>query len=116
MKKAAKGPILSSKQFEDAVSQPKNEMYILRLYVAGSTPQSVHAILNIKKVCDEYLKGNYDLEVIDLYLNPNLAKGDQIIAAPTLIKKLPSPLQRIIGDLSSTERLLVGLDLKKVKK
>ena len=89
--------------------------WILRLYVAGTTPQSVRAIANIKKICDEYLKGRYDLEVIDLYLKPNLAKGEQIIAAPTLIKKLPLPLRRIIGDMSNTERVLVGLDLREVK-
>jgi len=114
MKKTAKEPIVSTKQFEEALQKPKNEVYLLRLYVTGSTPQSVRAIANIKKVCEEYLKGRYDLEVIDLYQNPGLAKGEQIIAAPTLIKKLPVPLRRVIGDMSDIERLLVGLDLQKI--
>lgn len=90
----------------------KKEKYILRLYVTGTTPQSVRAIANIKQICEEHLKGRYDLEVIDLYQQPNLASGEQIIAAPTLIKKLPLPLRRIIGDMSGTERVLVGLDLR----
>ncbi|MDP4224423.1 MAG: circadian clock KaiB family protein [Bacteroidota bacterium] len=87
---------------------------MLRLYVTGTTPQSVRAIANIKRICEEHLKGRYDLEVIDLYQRPNLAQGEQIVAAPTLIKKLPSPLRRVIGDLSNTERLLVGLDIKRL--
>jgi circadian clock protein KaiB len=85
------------------------------LYVAGSTPQSVRAIANIKKICEEHLKGRYDLEVIDLYQKPNLAQGEQIIAVPTLLKKLPLPLRRIIGDMSNLERVLIGLDLREVK-
>jgi circadian clock protein KaiB len=87
--------------------------YVLRLYVAGQTPKSVNAITNIKKICEENLKGRYELAVIDLYQQPQLADGEQIIALPTLIKKLPPPLRRIIGDMSNTERLLVGLDLRK---
>ena len=87
--------------------------YVLRLYVAGQTPKSVHAIANIKKICEENLKGRYVLDVIDLYQQPQLAQGGQIIAVPTLIKKLPPPLRRIIGDMSNTERVLVGLDLQK---
>ena len=87
--------------------------YVLRLYVAGQTPKSVNAIINIKKICEENLQGHYELEVIDLYQQPQLAQGDQIIAVPTLIKKLPPPLRRIIGDMSDTERVLVGLDLRK---
>jgi circadian clock protein KaiB len=79
------------------------------------TPKSVRAISNIKNICEEYLQGLYNLEVIDIYQTPQLAKGEQIIAAPTLIKKLPLPLRRIIGDLSSTDRLLVGLDLREIK-
>jgi circadian clock protein KaiB len=86
--------------------------YVLRLYVAGQTPKSVSAITNIKKICEENLKGRYMLDVIDLYQQPQLAKGEQIIAIPTLIKKLPPPLRRIIGDMSNTERVLVGLDLR----
>jgi circadian clock protein KaiB len=87
--------------------------YILKLYVAGQSPKSVRAITNIKKICEEELHGRYDLEVIDLHQQPQLAKGDQIIAVPTLIKKLPPPLRRIIGDMSDTARVLVGLDIKK---
>jgi circadian clock protein KaiB len=87
--------------------------YALRLYVAGHTLKSLAAITNIKKICEENLKGRYVLEVIDLYQQPQLAQGEQIIALPTLIKKLPPPLRRIIGDMSNTERVLVGLDLQK---
>jgi circadian clock protein KaiB len=86
--------------------------YVLRLYVAGQTPKSIDAITNIKKICEEKLKGHYILDVIDLYQQPRLAQGEQIIALPTLIKKLPPPLRRIIGDMSNTERVLVGLDLR----
>jgi circadian clock protein KaiB len=86
--------------------------YILRLYVAGQTQRSAKAITNIKRICEEYLKGRYVLYVIDLYQQPRLAQGEQIIAVPTLIKKLPPPLRRIIGDMSNTERVLVGLDLR----
>jgi circadian clock protein KaiB len=91
---------------------PKKEMWLLRLYVAGQTPNSVRAIENIKRICEEFLKGRYDLEVVDIYQQPVLAKGDQIIAVPTLIKKLPPPLRKFIGDMSATERILVGLDLR----
>ena len=86
--------------------------YNLKLYVAGQSPKSVSAIANIKKICEEHLQGRYELEVIDLYQQPQLALGEQIIAIPTLLRKLPSPLRRIIGDLSNTERVLVGLDLR----
>lgn len=91
---------------------PKKEMWLLRLYVAGQTPNSVRAIENIKRICEEFLKGRYALEVVDIYQQPVLAKGDQIIAVPTLIKKLPQPLRKFIGDMSATERILVGLDLR----
>jgi circadian clock protein KaiB len=90
----------------------KSKKYVLRLYVAGSTARSMAAIINIKKICEEKLQGLYILEVIDLYQQPLLAAGHQIIAIPTLIKELPPPLRRIIGDLSDTEKVLVGLDLK----
>jgi circadian clock protein KaiB len=89
------------------------ETYILRLYVAGVTPNSVRAIANLKRICEEHLQGHYSLEVIDLYQQPELAEGDQIVAAPTLIKQLPLPLRRIIGDMSNSERVLVGLDLRR---
>lgn len=87
--------------------------YVLRLYVAGKSPKSVNAIANIKKICEENLQGRYELDVIDLYQQPQLAQGEQIIALPTLIRKLPPPLRRIIGDMSNTERVLVGLDIQK---
>ncbi len=84
----------------------------LRLYVAGQSPKSVVAVSNLKKVCEEYLAGQYHIEVIDLLQNPQLAKGDQIVAIPTLVRKLPEPVRKIIGDLSNTDRVLVGLQLR----
>jgi len=84
----------------------------LRLYVAGQTPKSVTAFRNLKKICDEHLEGQYQIEVIDLLVDPQLAKGDQILAVPTLVRKLPEPIRKIIGDLSNAERVLVGLDLR----
>lgn len=92
-----------------------SDMWELRLYVAGQTPKSVMAFANLKKLCEEHLKGKYRIEVIDLLKNPQLAKGDQIFAIPTLVRKLPQPLKKIIGDLSNTERVLVGLDLRPLK-
>lgn len=83
----------------------------LRLYVAGQTPKSVTALANLKRICDEHMHGEYAVEVIDLMENPQLARRDQIVAIPTLVRELPSPLKRIIGDLSNTERVLVGLDV-----
>ena len=97
--------------------EPKKEQEIfeLRLYVAGQTPKSIAAFNNLKKICEEHLAGKYRIEVVDLLKNPQLAKGDQIFAIPTLVRKLPQPLRKIIGDLSNTERVLVGLDLRPVK-
>jgi circadian clock protein KaiB len=86
--------------------------YLLRLYVTGSTPRSTRAITNIRKICEQHLEGRYDLEIIDLAQHPTLAEGEQIIAAPTLIKRLPLPLRRFIGDMSQTDRILIGLDLR----
>jgi circadian clock protein KaiB len=86
----------------------------LRLYVAGQTPRSMSAFKNLKEICEEYLKGKYHIEVVDLMENPTLARGDQILAVPTLVRKLPQPIRKIIGDLSDTERVLVGLDIKPV--
>ena len=86
--------------------------YQLRLYVAGQTPRSLGAFTNLKKICDEHLKGRYELEIIDLVQKPQLARGDQILAVPTLVRRLPEPVKKIIGDLSNTERVLVGLDLR----
>ena len=90
---------------------PDPEHYHLRLYVAGQTQKSTTALSNLRRVCEEHLQGRYEIEVIDLLLNPRLAAGDQILAIPTLIRKLPEPLKRVIGDLSNTEKVLVGLDI-----
>ena len=98
--------------FERVAKDAKEKKYLLRLYVAGATPKSTQAIMNIKKICEEHLSGRYDLEVIDIYQQPTLAKGEQIIAAPTLVKKLPPPLRRFIGSMADMERILVGLDVK----
>jgi circadian clock protein KaiB len=87
------------------------ERYVLRLYVTGMTPRSMRAINNLRAICDEHLAGRYDLDVIDIYQQPALAKGEQIIAAPTLIKKLPVPMRRIIGDMSNRDGVLLGLDI-----
>ncbi|MEO5886084.1 MAG: circadian clock protein KaiB [Anaerolineales bacterium] len=94
--------------------RPKKD-YELRLYVAGQTPRSIAAFANLKKICDEHLAGQYDIEVIDLLKEPQLASGDQILAIPTLVRKLPSPIRKIIGDLSDTDRVLVGLDIREQK-
>ena len=105
----------STKSFERVLKKSLKEKYVLRLYVTGMTPRSTRAIQNIKKICDEDLKGRCDLEVIDIYQRPVLAEGEQIIATPTLVKKLPLPLRRFIGDLSDTERIVLGLDLRPKK-
>ena len=89
-----------------------SEIQILRLYIAGQTPKSIKAFANLKKICEEHLPGKYRIEVIDLIQNPQLAAGDQILAVPTLVRRLPEPVRRIIGDLSHTERVLVGLDVR----
>lgn len=102
---------------EDAaepVSSLKGGCYILRLYVTGKTPNSLRAIANLKELCDKYLPGRYDLQVIDIYQQPGLAEEDQIVATPTLVKELPPPLRKLIGDLSDRERVLVKLDLHPV--
>jgi len=101
-----------SAYFEVAAGAHANARYVQRLYVTGTTPHSTRAIINIRKICEEHLQGRYDLEVIDIVQNSTLAEGEQIIAAPTLIKKLPLPLRRFIGDMSKTERILLGLDLR----
>ncbi len=98
--------------FEKSLQGSEDHRYVLRLYVTGATPRSQVAIENIKRICEEYLKGRYSLDVIDIYQQPVLAKGEQIVAVPTLIKYLPRPLRRFIGDMANTERILVGLDLK----
>ncbi len=112
MKKEPITPLFSTDDFEKWANRTDGERFILRLYVTGSTPQSVRAIQNIQKICEENLHGNYNLEIINLYENPELAKSEQIIAAPTLVKQLPLPLRRIIGDLSNSDKVLVGLGLR----
>jgi circadian clock protein KaiB len=106
----------STAEFEKAVKAArKREKYVLRLYVAGINIRSSEAIRTVTNLCEEYLKDHCELEIIDIYKQPTLAKGEQIIAAPTLIKKLPQPLRRIIGDMANKERILVGLDLRPKK-
>lgn len=96
---------------QDAM-QVASEHYNLRLYVAGQTPKSIAAIANLQRICEEHLVGRYTVEVIDLLVQPQLAAGDQILALPTLVRRLPAPLKRVIGSLANTERVLVGLDLR----
>lgn len=100
-------------EYEEAIKAPDNSHYVLRLYVTGLTPRSLAAIETTKRTCEEFLKGRYNLQVIDLSKHPALAEGEQIIAAPTLIKQLPKPLRRLVGDLSDQERVLLGLDLRR---
>jgi len=114
-KPAAKGDAPARKAPAKAPAKPtrkKAEHWALRLYVAGQTPKSVAAFANLKAICEEYLPGIYDIEVIDLLKNPQLAKGDQIVAVPTLVRRLPEPVRKIIGHLSDTQKVLVGLQLR----
>jgi len=97
-------------------SQKKKEIWQLRLYVAGNTPKSVAALANLRRYCEQYLLGRYEIEIIDLLVQPQLAAGDQILAIPTLVRKVPVPVRKIIGDLSNEEKVLVGLDIRLVKK
>ena len=97
---------------DDSDAEVDSGHYHLRLYVAGQTAKSMRATANLMKVCEEHLAGRYDIELIDLVKNPKLAAGDQILALPTLVRRLPAPLKRIIGDLSDTEKVLVGLDIR----
>lgn len=96
----------------DITEEVDDSIYLLRLYVAGQTAKSIAAFSNLKKICEEHLHGKYQIEVIDLVQNPGLAQGDQILALPTLVRRLPHPIKKIIGDLSNTERVLVGLDIR----
>jgi circadian clock protein KaiB len=105
---------VASGKGKKAITDSTEEIWYLRLYVAGQTRKSITAFANLKKICEEHLAGKYRIEVIDLLKNPRLAKGDQIIAVPTLVKKLPEPLRKIIGDMADTERVLVGLDIRSV--
>lgn len=104
----------ATEKFEEALNRKRGHRveYILRLYVTGSSPTSLKAISNLKRLCEQYLPGAYDLQVIDIYKNPDAARDEQIIAAPTLIKRLPAPLRRFVGDLSNTQKLLIGLDIR----
>lgn len=106
---AVKSP---SRKTPRSMSKGAPDTYILRLYVAGQTPKCVTAFANLKRICEEHLAGKYQIEVVDLLENPQLAKGDQILAIPTLVRTLPEPVRKIIGDLSNTERVLVGLNLQ----
>jgi len=102
---------------QDNSAASRTPKWELRLYVAGQTAKSLQAFANLKRICEEHLAGEYRIDVIDLLRNPQLAKGDQILALPTLVRKLPEPVKKIIGDLSNTERVLVGLDLReRIKK
>ena len=97
---------------EGGIGAGSNEFWDLRLYVAGQTPKSMAAISNLKRLCEEYLPGRYRIEVVDLVENPKLARSDQILAIPTLVRRLPNPIRKVIGDLSNSERVLVGLDIQ----
>lgn len=104
-------PINAYDDFEKALADSKDTHYVFRLYVAGNTQKSANTILKLRQVCEEYLKGQYELEVIDIYQQPSAAKTDEVIATPTLVKRLPLPIRRIIGDLTEKDRILVGLNL-----
>lgn len=103
----------ATEAFEVAINKAalRRAKYILRLYISGSSARSLKAVHNLKKICEEHLPDDYDLEVIDIYKNPDAARAEQIIAAPTLVKKLPKPLRKFVGDLSNTQKILVGLDI-----
>jgi circadian clock protein KaiB len=101
------------KRFEEAAGDTDDGLYVLRLYVAGMTPRSTRAIANLKALCEDRLQGRYQLEVIDIQERPELARSDDIVAGPTLVKRLPMPLRRLIGDLSDTEHVLIGLGLER---
>src|SRR5512146_2212747 len=96
---------------KEQLAQP--DKFVLRLYIAGQTPKCMRAFTNLKRICEEHLADRYRIEIIDLLQNPQLARGDQIVAVPTLVRQLPEPVKKIIGDLSNTERVLVGLDLRR---
>ena len=106
------GEQTTTKKFEEALARRGSEKYVLRLYITGMTYRSSQAIQNLRAICETYLQGRYELEIIDISQNSSLVHDEQIIAAPTLLKKLPLPLRRLVGDLSNKERVLVGLDLR----
>ena len=107
---------MPARKKKSAMPEASEEAWILKLYVAGQTPKSLAAFANLKKICDEHLTGQYRIEIVDLLKNPKLARGDQILAIPTLVRQLPPPVKKLIGDLANTERVLVGLDIKPVDK
>jgi circadian clock protein KaiB len=102
----------TAQDLEKGLEQKDRQRYVLKLYVAGITPRSAQAIQNVTELCERHLKDRYVLRIVDIYQNPTLAKGEQIIAAPTLIKQLPLPLRRLIGNMANEEKMLVGLDLR----
>ena len=104
-----------TKEVEAVIRERDNACYVLRLYVSGLTPRSQRAIDNLKAICEEHLQGRYDLEVVDIFQQPEFAKAEQIIAAPTLVKELPLPLRKFIGDMSQTEKILLGLEIRPEK-
>lgn len=106
----------ATQRFERIIAAQGDQQYVLKLYVTGHTPRSIQAITSIRAICEQYLHGKYQLQVIDIYQQPQLAEGEQIIAAPTLIKQLPLPLRKLVGDMSNEEKVLLGLDLRKVEK
>ncbi len=112
MKKRAGEPGNEYETFERALKESKDRQYVLRLYVTGATARSVRAVDNIRQMCEEHLKGRYRLEVVDVYRQPELVKGQDLVAVPTLIKVLPAPLRKFIGDMVNTKRILAGLDLR----
>ena len=111
-KKSETGLGISAREFERAVAEHPQARYVLKLYVSGMTPRSLRAIANLRKLCGKFLPGRHDLEIIDIYQQPALAKGAQIVAVPTLVKELPPPLRRVIGDLSDRGRILLLLGVK----
>ncbi len=107
---------MSPNKTTETATKAKRKAWELRLYVAGQTPKSLLAFANLKRICEQHLSGKYRIEIIDLLKHPQLAKGDQIFAIPTLVRKLPPPLKKIIGDLSNTERVIVGLNIRPASK
>jgi len=107
--------MIAGTDLTDSTNTSGAAQWALRLYVAGQTPRSLRAAENLKRICDEHLAGQYSIEIVDLLVNPRLAKEDQIVAIPTLVRKLPNPMRKIIGDLSNTEKALVGLQLTRAK-
>jgi circadian clock protein KaiB len=105
----------ATERFARALAEQNEQQYVLKLYVTGHTPRSMQAIASIRSLCEEHLQGRYELQVIDIYQQPLLAEGEQIIAAPTLIKLLPLPLRKLVGDMSNEEKVLLGLDLRKIE-